>query len=297
MEHGEEDTFVNLKYLGLNDETLAKWEFAEESFPVLEKLALWECRKLTKIPPNFGDIDSLKIIELFESPQLEDSAVEIKQYVEDITGVDKLQILDLNNIPLSKTVSFILSLSKSRTLPCFPKLLCHAQFTPSSWRAAAMPSSASLLQPNASDFNLRVSSPVSLSLKHTWCFPELLRDAQFTPLSWRAAAMPSSASFFTCKENDHCWLYDACKAVVRSSWGRIFSLEVLATKTIGDLDLEAWKVITGGCMMPAMTLVGSSWGKGFLGDLVLEAWKVITSGSMMPAKALVGSSWGGNLLA
>ncbi|PHT26308.1 hypothetical protein CQW23_34078 [Capsicum baccatum] len=196
---GEEDTFLNLKCLGLNDETLAKWEFGEESFPVLEKLALWECRKLTKIPPNFGDIDSLKIIELFESPQLEDSALEIKQCVEDITGVDKLQILDPNNIPLSKTVSFILSLSKSRTLPCFPKLLCHAQFTPSSWRAAAMPSSASLLLPNASDFNclaVRVSSTVSLSLKHTWCFPEFLRDALFTPLSWRAAAMPSSASFF-----------------------------------------------------------------------------------------------------
>ncbi|PHT97537.1 hypothetical protein BC332_33539 [Capsicum chinense] len=105
---GEEDTFLNLKYLGLNDKTLAKWEFGEESFPVLEKLALWECRKLTKIPPNFGDSDSLKNIELIESPQLEDSALKIKQYVEDITGVDKLQILDLNNIPLSKTGSSLL---------------------------------------------------------------------------------------------------------------------------------------------------------------------------------------------
>ncbi|PHT61715.1 hypothetical protein T459_34437 [Capsicum annuum] len=100
---GEEDTFENLKYLELYEVTLAKWEVGEESFPVLEKLVLWECHKLREIPPNFGDICSLKIIKLVESPQLEDSALAIKQYVEDIMGVEKLQILDLNNIPLSKT--------------------------------------------------------------------------------------------------------------------------------------------------------------------------------------------------
>ncbi|KAM3267403.1 putative late blight resistance protein R1A-3 [Capsicum chacoense] len=65
---GEEDTFVNLKYLVLEEVTLAKWEFGEESFPVLEKLELSRFHKLTEIPPNFGDIDSLKIIQLDESP-------------------------------------------------------------------------------------------------------------------------------------------------------------------------------------------------------------------------------------
>ncbi|KAF3669773.1 hypothetical protein FXO37_08847 [Capsicum annuum] len=100
---GEEDTFENLKYLELYEVTFAKWDVGEESFTVLEKLVLWECHKLREIPPNFGDICSLKIIKLVESPQLEDSALAIKQYVEDIMGVEKLQILDLNNIPLSKT--------------------------------------------------------------------------------------------------------------------------------------------------------------------------------------------------
>ncbi|PHT44587.1 hypothetical protein CQW23_13745 [Capsicum baccatum] len=48
---------------------------------------------LEEILPSFGDICSLKIIKLVKSPQLEDSVVEIKQHVEDITGEDKLQIL------------------------------------------------------------------------------------------------------------------------------------------------------------------------------------------------------------
>ncbi|KAM3376450.1 putative late blight resistance protein R1A-3 [Capsicum galapagoense] len=100
---GLEDTFENLKYLKLYEVTLAKWEFGEESFPVLEKLELWRCHMLTEIPPNFGDIGSLKIIKLVGSPQLEYSALEIKQYVEDNTGEDKLLILGPDNIPLSKT--------------------------------------------------------------------------------------------------------------------------------------------------------------------------------------------------
>ncbi|PHT77641.1 hypothetical protein T459_15693 [Capsicum annuum] len=105
---GEEDTFVNLKYLELFQVTLAKWEFAEESFPVFEKLVLSRCLKLEEIPSIFGDIYSLKSIKLIESPQLEDSALGIKQYVEDMTGEDKLQILGPNNIPLSKTGSSLL---------------------------------------------------------------------------------------------------------------------------------------------------------------------------------------------
>ncbi|PHT77728.1 hypothetical protein T459_15780 [Capsicum annuum] len=95
---GEEDTFVNLKYLELYEVTLAKWETGEKSFPVLEKLKMWECRKLEEIPPNFCDICSLKIIILVESPQLEDSAKKINQYVEGMGG-DELQVLGRSNIP------------------------------------------------------------------------------------------------------------------------------------------------------------------------------------------------------
>ncbi|XP_047269356.1 putative late blight resistance protein homolog R1A-4 [Capsicum annuum] len=74
----EEGTFENLKFLYLEEVALAKWEFGEESFPMLEKLVLMRFHmlteippnfgdKLTEIPPNFGDICSLKIIQLVES--------------------------------------------------------------------------------------------------------------------------------------------------------------------------------------------------------------------------------------
>ncbi|KAH0665076.1 hypothetical protein KY285_026282 [Solanum tuberosum] len=90
---GEEDTFENLKCLTLRKVTLSKWEVGEESFPVLERLDLMECRELEKIPPSFGDIDSLKIIKLVKSPQLEDSAMKIKEYAEEMRARDELQIL------------------------------------------------------------------------------------------------------------------------------------------------------------------------------------------------------------
>ncbi|XP_075106710.1 putative late blight resistance protein homolog R1B-16 [Nicotiana tabacum] len=80
----EEDTFQNLKCLTLPRVNLAKWEVREESFPALEKLRLRDCRKLEQIPPSFGDICSLKSIELRRSPQLEESAVKIKQEAEDM---------------------------------------------------------------------------------------------------------------------------------------------------------------------------------------------------------------------
>ncbi|XP_070052571.1 putative late blight resistance protein homolog R1B-16 isoform X3 [Nicotiana tomentosiformis] len=93
---GEEDTFQKLKCLTLQRVTLAKWEVREESFPALEKLQLLECPNIEEIPPSFGDIGSLKSIELWTCPQLEDSAWEIKQYVEDMMGEDRIQVLVRN---------------------------------------------------------------------------------------------------------------------------------------------------------------------------------------------------------
>ncbi|KAH0667783.1 hypothetical protein KY285_028989 [Solanum tuberosum] len=99
---GEEDTFENLKYLKLQEMTLSKWEVGEESFPSLEKLKLQGCHKLEEIPPSFRDIYLLKIIKLVESPQLEDSAMKIKEYAEDMRGGEELQVVGRKNILLFK---------------------------------------------------------------------------------------------------------------------------------------------------------------------------------------------------
>ncbi|KAH0641814.1 hypothetical protein KY290_033435 [Solanum tuberosum] len=99
---GEEDTFKNLKCLKLHRVTLSNWEVGEESFSALEKLKLDGCCDLEEIPPSFGDIYSLKIIKLVESPQLEDSAMKIKEYAEDMRGGDELQVVGQKNIPLFK---------------------------------------------------------------------------------------------------------------------------------------------------------------------------------------------------
>ncbi|XP_059317751.1 LOW QUALITY PROTEIN: putative late blight resistance protein homolog R1A-3 [Lycium ferocissimum] len=89
----EEGAFPNLKFLELDRVSFSKWVGGEESFPVLEELQIKLCNQLIEIPPAFGDIYSLKFITLHGSPQLEESALKIKQYVEELTGVDGLEVI------------------------------------------------------------------------------------------------------------------------------------------------------------------------------------------------------------
>ncbi|PHT77826.1 hypothetical protein T459_15878 [Capsicum annuum] len=109
-----EDIFIRFPNLqSLVFDLKESWDYSKEQhwFPKLDHLTELDYLRADfessntneEIPPNFGDIGSLKIIKLVKSPQLEDSALEIKQYVEDMMGEDKLQILGPNNIPLSKT--------------------------------------------------------------------------------------------------------------------------------------------------------------------------------------------------
>ncbi|PHU06626.1 hypothetical protein BC332_23115 [Capsicum chinense] len=65
---------------------------ADESFPVLEELEIRYCTKLTEIPEIFGDIASSKSIRVSGSPQLKDSALKIREYDEEMTGEDKLEV-------------------------------------------------------------------------------------------------------------------------------------------------------------------------------------------------------------
>ncbi|KAM3376439.1 hypothetical protein P3S68_015154 [Capsicum galapagoense] len=183
---GEEDTFENLKYLCFEEVTLAKWDLGEESFTVLEKLALWECHKLEEIPPSFGNISSLKFIELYKSPQLEHSALKIKQYVDDMTGGDTLKV-EISRAPTEQVLLHYDSFSRNcrsakrcphRTrslmkLPCELEMKGRRSYfgKKEKWRKerrkrtthrssfilssppAAMPCTVTFLPPKAGDFN------------------------------------------------------------------------------------------------------------------------------------------------
>ncbi|TMW82963.1 hypothetical protein EJD97_003617 [Solanum chilense] len=89
----EDVTFQNLKFLKLGRVEFSEWQVdAEKSFPVLEKLDINSCDKLMEIPDSFGDIASLKLINVWYSPQLKKSIFNIKEYVEEMTGEDKLEV-------------------------------------------------------------------------------------------------------------------------------------------------------------------------------------------------------------
>ncbi|XP_047261837.1 putative late blight resistance protein homolog R1A-3 isoform X2 [Capsicum annuum] len=89
----EQVTFHNLKSLQLVYMCFSEWQvIADESFPVLEKLYIPYCTDLIEIPESFGDIASLKFITVSNSPQLKESALKIKEYVEEMTGEDKLEV-------------------------------------------------------------------------------------------------------------------------------------------------------------------------------------------------------------
>ncbi|KAH0674628.1 hypothetical protein KY284_025715 [Solanum tuberosum] len=89
----EDVTFQNLKSLKLFRVEFSEWQVdAEKSFPVLEKLYISRCDKLMEIPESFGDIASLELIKVLYSPQLRESSFNIKEYVEEMTGEDKLDV-------------------------------------------------------------------------------------------------------------------------------------------------------------------------------------------------------------
>uniref|UniRef100_K4CU35 NB-ARC domain-containing protein n=1 Tax=Solanum lycopersicum TaxID=4081 RepID=K4CU35_SOLLC len=66
--------------------------FWKKCFPMLEKLDISRCYELMDIPDSFGDIASLKFINVPYNPQFIESIFSIKEYVEEMTGEDKLEL-------------------------------------------------------------------------------------------------------------------------------------------------------------------------------------------------------------
>ncbi|KAL0335575.1 UNVERIFIED_CONTAM: putative late blight resistance proteinR1A-10 [Sesamum radiatum] len=62
-----EGEFTKLKYLLIHESSLEQWLADYTHFPRLQHLCLNFCSKLEAIPPEFGDIASLEMIELYKS--------------------------------------------------------------------------------------------------------------------------------------------------------------------------------------------------------------------------------------
>lgn len=60
----EDDAFLKLKYLKLSDLGLSYWEASTSSFPCLERLVLRSCYFLEELPSSFGEILTLKTIDV-----------------------------------------------------------------------------------------------------------------------------------------------------------------------------------------------------------------------------------------
>lgn len=57
--------FKQLQYLRIERAELVSWKAKKDSFPVLKSLYLRNCTKLDAVPPAFGQIGSLKLMELY----------------------------------------------------------------------------------------------------------------------------------------------------------------------------------------------------------------------------------------
>ncbi|CAI9095938.1 OLC1v1031982C1 [Oldenlandia corymbosa var. corymbosa] len=63
-EMSEDDEFEELKVLKLDSLQLVQWEASQNNFPSLERLVLRSCKNLQEVPPDFGKITTLQMIEL-----------------------------------------------------------------------------------------------------------------------------------------------------------------------------------------------------------------------------------------
>nr|GMD16643.1 putative late blight resistance protein homolog R1B-14 [Ipomoea batatas] len=72
--------FKRLQYFRIGRTDLVSWTASKESFPVLKCLSLRKCTELDAVPVEFGEIESLKLLELYyTSKRAVNSAQEIQK--------------------------------------------------------------------------------------------------------------------------------------------------------------------------------------------------------------------------
>nr|GME17155.1 disease resistance protein RPP13-like isoform X6 [Ipomoea batatas] len=100
----EDEVFSQLIYLEINSIDLKQWKAGSHNFPELERLLLYRCKKLEEIPPDFGEIQNLKLIELKGClTSVVDSAKQIETDQRDC-GNDDMIVIEENAIQQAETI-------------------------------------------------------------------------------------------------------------------------------------------------------------------------------------------------
>ncbi|KAI5678582.1 hypothetical protein M9H77_09532 [Catharanthus roseus] len=88
-----EDDFRNLKFLKLESIDLVEWDVSSDAFPCLEQLVLEKCKKLKDIYSNFGELVTLRRIEVQWCSYSATKAMwEVQQQQQELCG-DGLKLL------------------------------------------------------------------------------------------------------------------------------------------------------------------------------------------------------------
>nr|GMD13581.1 putative late blight resistance protein homolog R1B-14 [Ipomoea batatas] len=81
--------FKQLQYFRIERTDLVSWKASKDSFPVLKCLFLRNCTKLDSVPVEFGEIESLKLLELYCTKGAVNSAKKIQELKRGVNGDTK----------------------------------------------------------------------------------------------------------------------------------------------------------------------------------------------------------------
>nr|GMD35120.1 putative late blight resistance protein homolog R1B-14 [Ipomoea batatas] len=81
--------FKQLQYFRIERTDLVSWTASKDSFPVLKCLFLRNCTKLDSVPVEFGEIESLKLLELYCTKGAVNSAKKIQELKRGVNGDTK----------------------------------------------------------------------------------------------------------------------------------------------------------------------------------------------------------------
>ncbi|XP_019266467.1 PREDICTED: putative late blight resistance protein homolog R1A-3 isoform X2 [Nicotiana attenuata] len=88
-----DEQFLQLKFLKLENPSFSEWDASDNAFPCLEHLVLRRCRHLKAIASCFGNVSSLKSVEIIScNEELVKSAEAVREELEGMSGTSGFEL-------------------------------------------------------------------------------------------------------------------------------------------------------------------------------------------------------------